>query len=636
MQPVQLRLGFSTPDAPVALHLTLSGLRVVVEASDQQMAWTYLEQAGANPTRGPQGLSFAAASFDRIGSLPDQVTVTADRNLAALLLLVMNPSDGARPAELSCEGRSGLWLRWFDGTFDHNEPVPAAAAGVLLTCDLPFVATPAAFEALRASSSLPVLLGKAHVNHDGFVEIVTSKPQMVEVAPLPGLFRVDDTRFGMALPHADALARTPGFAWASGAPMLDRGPTVLPTLPMPLSAHVASDLRRLVDALAAYGAQAVVWGSGLGRRVFALSAVDTLDAWPLLVVCTPATVWAWQRHMELFGRTTSLTHDDADAHLVTYEELVDSRPRTNPQTVILDDIGAPGVLNRSTLAALRRLDSMPDTYRLAISSQWPADPASVVEVMSVLRPAEFAPGVPLAARYPGDAQARLTAHVRAYIAARSADAPGNDPRPFRRSAVVKLTSTPAQRKAVEDAVRRHGDSAPAALLVEALEVASAGPSLALSPKIAAVAERAQAALDAGRRVAIVTRHRRTATLVRGMVRAHDTVSVEASAAADQGVPRARLAVIRFDRELPDLRWFDDILVVDFPWSWAVLDAAVGSPVEQEGPGNVTVFHLNASIDDRLAMLAARRKQLGSVIDHGAPPDGAEISYLLEAVRNPPR
>lgn len=635
VQPIQLRLGFATPDDPVVLALSLSGLRVLVETTDPPLAWSYLSGAGVNPTMGDgRGLAFPAAHLPALADLPPQVSVSADRTLRTLLLLVQHPVDGDVPAELSSEPDGSLWLRWFDGVFEHVEPVPAAAAGVLLTADLPFVATPAAFDVLRAASALPVLLGRAQVNHDGFIEISTSKPQLVELSPLPGLFRLDDTRFGLALAHADAIEEVPGFAWASRRPVLERGPSILSALPMELSRHAASDLRRMVDQLAAFRAQAVVWGSGLGRRVFALAAVDTLDAWPVLVVCTPATVWAWQRHLEMFGRSTSLTHDDADAQLVTYDELAAKRPRTSPQTIIYDSIGSPGVLTPATLAALRRLDSTPDAYRLAISAEWPTDPEQVLNVMSVLRPAEFRPGIPLGTRYPGNAQERLTAHVRSYICARGTNAPGNDTRPFRRSTVVQVAATQAQREAIDIALRKHGATSPAALLVEALEIASCGPPLSLSPKIAAVVARAQEALRAGHRVALVTRHRRTATLLRSLIRVPDAVTVEATVARESGVPHVRLAVVRFDRELPDLRWFDDVLVVDLPWSWASLDAAVGSPVTEDGPAAVTVFHLRGSVDDRLAMLAARRKQLGTVIDQSRAPDGMEMNYLLEVVRAP--
>lgn len=635
MQPVQLRLAFAVPEQPARLSLSLAGLRVLVDAPDPRTAWYYLSQAGANPSLGDgRELEFPAAKLAALADLPEQVTVICDRALRPLVHLVQNPVDGDVPAELFCDTPGNLWLRWFDGETEHSEPVAAAAAGVLLAADLPFVATPAAFEALRAASTLPVLLGKAHVNHDGFIEITTSKPQLTELSPLPGLFRIDETRFGLALAHSEAIEQTPGFAWATRPPILESGPTILPPLPMDLSSHATNDLRRFVDALAAYRSQAVVWSSGLGRRVFSLAAVDTLDAWPILIVCTPATVWAWQRHLEMFGRATSLTHDDADAQLITYDELAAKRPRISPQTIIFDDLGAPDVLTEKNLTALRRLNAMTDAYRLAISAHWPAAPREVMNVMSVLRPAEFDPTSALSARYPADPQQRFAAHVRAYVCARNVDAPGRAATSFRRSSVVQLDTTPAQREALSASLRKHGATAPAALLVEALEIVSVGPSLALSPKIAAAVAQARRAREAGRRVVLLTRHARTAAILRATLREPGSRLIEASAAREAGMPEVDVAIVRYDRELPDLRAYDEVLVVDIPWSWSLLDAAVGSPVQISGPSAVTVFHLKGSLDDRLAMLAARRKQLGAVIDQSQAPDGSEMNYLLEVIRGP--
>lgn len=628
MQPVQLRLGFAAPTEPVTLALSLSGLRVLVETEDPSVGWSYLSSAGAQPALGKdQGLSFPASRLSTLAALPDQVTVLADRSLRTLVLLVLNPVAEDKPAELSCEPDRSLWLSWYDGFTERFEPVPTPAAAVLLTADLPFVATPAAFEALRSASALPVRLGTAEVNHDGFIEITTSKPQMVELAPLPGLFRLDETRFGLSLAYADNLTNADGFSWANRPPTLDQGPSVLPQLPMLLSTHASADLRRLVDALAAYRAQAVVWGSGLGRRVFSLAAVDVLDAWPVLVVCTPATLWAWQRHLELFGRSVSLTHDDADAQLITYDDLVTTRPRTNPQTIVFDDIGTPGVLTPQVLTALRRLDILTDTYRLAISSEWPRESAQVVEVMSALRPAEFHPGLPLGPRYPGQTGNRLSQHVHPYVCSRSVNTPGNDSKVFHRSSVVQVDITEKQQQQLASAYTRHQNSSPSALLVEALEITSCGPAHSLSPKIAATASRASEALSLGRRVAVVTRHVRTASLLRSMVRT-DSVSVVEPATTTSGVPHVRFAIVRYDREIPDLRWFDDVFVVDLPWSWTTVEAAVGSSTDPHGPTNVTVVHLRGSVDDRLAVLAAHRHLLGPVVNHNAPPDAAETSYLL--------
>jgi hypothetical protein len=634
MQPVQLRLGFAQPSRPVTLHLILAGSHVLVETEPdrEQEAWSYLSASGANPTIGQgRGLSFPVSLLHALAELPAQARCVPDAELRTLYQLVLHPSADNRPAELSTGPDGSLWMSWFDGSEEYTELFPTAAAVALLTADLPFVATAEAFDTLRTACSLPLLAGRCRVNLDGFIEIITSKPQLVESAPLPGLFRIEETRFGLALAYAPALTRAPGFIWEGHKPMLDRGPAELPQLPMDLSAHARADLRTLVDQLAAYRAQAIVWSPGLGRRVFALAAMEALDAWPLLIVCTPATVWAWQRHVEMFGRTAALTHLDADVHIVTYHDLPRRVDVGDPQAVIFDDLGSPQTLTPETRLALRRLESFADTYRVAISAQWPTEPAALVEAMSVLRPGEFRPDMPLAVRYPTNPAARLAEHVAVYTSARALADPGRDTTEFRRSSVVTTDMSAPQRVALaEAAARMAGGASAAILLAETLEIVSAGPPLSLSPKIPAVLRRAADALDAGRRVAVLTRHRRTVTLVRATLRSTDAVTVEASAAVESGCPQARLVIIRFDRELPDLSWFDDVLVVDYPWSTELLESAVGPASGRGGPLQVTLFHLTGSIDDRLAMLAARRREMGVVIDHSAPPSDAEIDYLLAA------
>lgn len=631
MQPIQLRLGFSQPSTPVSLYLVLAGGHILVEtpADREHEAWSYLSAAGANPTLGDgKGLSFPTAHLTALRELPPQVRTQPDESLAALHQLILNPSEGSKPAELSMEVDGTLWLSWYDGAQNNSEPFPTAAAVALLTAEIPFVATAEAFDALLMACALPLLIGRTRVNLDGYVEITTSKPQMVESAPLPGLFRIDETHFGMALPYVASLDGAPGFIWEGHKPLLERGPAELPRMPMPLSAHAAADLRSLVDTLAAYRAQAVVWQSGLGRRVFALAACEALDAWPLLIVCTPAAVWTWQRHVEMFGRTSALTNADADAHIITYHDLAHRRDLHNPQAVIFDDITDPTAISPQTRAAFGRLEGLLDAYRMSVSSSWPTSPEAVVDIMSVLRPGEFRPDLPVAQRYPANATTRLAEHVSAYLSERRADDPGRDTTAFRRSSVVSLSPTEAQRTAWGETLERHARTSRAACLAESLEILSAGPPLALSPKIPAAISRAQAAVDAGRRVAVLTRHRRTATLIRATLRAVDAVSVDAASGAEVGVPQTRLAIVRFDRELPDLRWFDDVIVVDYPWSTELLDHAVGPSSGEDGPLQVTILHLDGSLDDRLAMLAARRREMGPVIDHSAPPSAEEIEYLL--------
>lgn len=620
-KPLQLRLGFSDNDNPLDIHLTLKGLTLDVSTTDPAAANNYLKLAGADPTLTNQSLTFPAIYITALAHLPEQVTLTCAPTLQPILDYLATPTT---TAELTLENTT-LVLSWHDGIRDRSEPIATSLAPLLLTANFPFVATPSALNALQKATSLPLLLGRGHVNEDGYIEIETSKPQLVENTNLPALFRLDDTHFGLPLPFHQHFTKTRGFSWNGGPPQLETPPPI-PALPMPLSRHATNDLHAFTKNLAAYRAQAVVWKTGLGRRIFTLAAIETLDAWPALIVTTPATIWAWTQHLALYGRTTSLSHDEADTQIITYQDLATKRHPTSPHTIIFDDLGNPQTLTPRTLTALRRLDVATDAYRIAISSTWPETPQEILNVMSVLRPGEFNPATHLEMRYPKDARAAFTTHVKAYLATRTD--PTNPQEKFPTANVRQLTPTEEQTTAYQNALQRHGHTSPQALLHEALEITSAGPNYALSPKIATAVNLTTEALQNNQQTVILTKTARTVTLLRTLLRHHNPIITEATPPP----PNTALTIIRYDREIPQIKKADNIIVVDIPWSWALLDQAIGSPLTTNRPKNITVLHLTNTIDDNLALLASRRQQLGPVLDQTAPPDGSETNFLLEDLR----
>lgn len=629
-QPVQLRIGFTAPTRPLTLHLALSGLSILAEALNgtYDEVFHYLSSAGIVATNdSTRGISFPATMLPLLADLPDQVNVAPEETLRPLYHLAVHRSADGLPATLSLDHYGELRLSWFDGTHNWDEFFNPVAAPALLNSELPFVATSEAWGVLKSSCRLPVLAGRARVNLDGYVEIFTTKPQLAEGAPLPGMFRLDETHFGLPLPYASAIDQSPGFVWEGHRPVLERGPAHLPELSVELSSHARSDLSVLVDHLAAYRAQAVVWDSGLGRRVFALAAVEALDAWPLLIVTSPAGVWVWRRHLDLMGRSHALSHDRADAQVMTYLDLAQRDHLPSPQAIVFDDLASPDATTPMAQAALHRLDGVLDAYRIACGSAWPDSIEEQVAIMSVLRPGEFRSDVPLAQRYPVHTLQRAQEHVDAYLSRRSTTDPTTAPTErFRRSDVVVVEPSEAQVRAFADAVGRQGRSNPAGVLAELLEIVSAGPTHAISPKVAASAMRAKSAAEAGRRVAVLTRHRRTALLLKASLR---PLSVKSVDAAEGDLPTdAQVVVVRFDQALPNLRGFDEVVCVDYPWSAETLERAVGAASGDRGPFGVTCVHMVGTVDDRLAMLFARRSEHAVVAASEAPPTPQEITYLL--------
>jgi hypothetical protein len=85
-------------------------------------------------------------------------------------------------------------------------------------------------------------------------------------------------------------------------------------------------------------------------------------------------------------------------------------------------------------------------------------------------------------------------------------------------------------------------------------------------------------------------------------------------------------VVTFTDTPGDLRSFDEVVIIDYPWSMETLEAAVGAAGDETGPGRVSCLHTPGSIDDRLALMSARRRELSG--NGTGPPDEEETRYLL--------
>jgi hypothetical protein len=622
--PVQLRLGFDAPSSPQRWLTTLAGTMVTVVPQDGDFTLTmsYLAAIGVSASQTEDGtVTVPVRDLHRFSGLPGHVTVVPRGALTILVTLLSRPPVADQYVVVSQEPGGGFNLSWFDGRVGLNEQLPHDGAAAFVSLEVPFVADPSTWDELLSASQLPVLLGRARINLDGFVEVVTSKPQKVEASPLRALFKLDDTRYGLPLAYAEDLSAVPGFVWEGRRPTYDQAPGQLPDLGLELSEHVGTDLNGLVARLASSRAEVVVWDSGLGRRVFALAAVAALEAFPLLIVTSPHAIWAWQRHLDLLGRSWSLTHDRTDVQIVTYRDLVVRRDITSPAAMILDDLDR---VTNEQRAALRRFDGVLDTYRLACCSSFPETAAEGVRLMSALRPAEFRDDVPLLSRYPLRAENRAREHVDAYISRRE-KGPGSHG--FRRSSVEVLEPAPEQMVALERAAVSHGRS-PEERLSESLSLLSSGSTTTTGPKVARAVEIARDCVREGNSVAIVTRHPQTAKLLRLSLR---PVEVDVVDRADAVISLGQthvVVVVSADGRLPDLRDAHTVVLMDYLWSSLPVDASVGSAHEKRGTLNVVQLHLRDTIDDRCALLAARRRELGPVIDPYSPPSTEEMFYLL--------
>lgn len=604
---VQLRLGFAEPTAAVTLRLEAVGLRVrvVVQQGTSNDAHAYLAAAGALPEMSASGLTFPLSQFAAVATLPEQVLVFADETLRPLLEWVEHPCDDNLAVDLAAEPDGSLWMRWVSHGVTYSEGLGNESITALVAADVPFLATEDAFEKLRQVCHLPVLIGRCRANRAGYIEIETARPQLVEANGLPGLFRIDETHYGLPLPLMAHLANRPGFVWddESGPVRLETAPQRLPAVPARLSRHVAADLRPLVDALAAYRTQVVSWDSGLGRRVFVLAALEALDAFPALVVCTPDRLWQWWRHAQLFSRSVSAESHDTDVRLTTYDEFATMSPTIlSAQAFVFDDVTSPAAESPQVSQAAVYLGGMLDCYLIGLTDELPNDPKQLLSVMSRLRPAEFPPGVSLTERYGTDVRSRLSTHAHAYTSTRSAADPGKDAgmSTFNHTQVHGLDMPETFAEHYREVSTRTTDVAER--LRQLRELVSTGSKFAMSPKIAEAMAAATTALDSGRRVAVVAPDEAAAALLRSLLLSYTPAVAHTR---DGAAPRARAVIVTGPGRWPDLTWFDEVIVTSYPPSFSWFDVAIGDPRSPDGPLKVTCLHLRGTTDDDDAVAAAR-------------------------------
>jgi hypothetical protein len=608
---VQLRLHYEQPLVPQRLRTSLRGQTVLVapDDGDSQRAVAYLHSVGVVASLDEVGLiSFPAIDLDRLLDLPERVVLIPTGDAGTLLHLLAAPEG---PVLVTLDSPRVLNVSWVDETGECNEPLDVASTPALLSLGVPVVADQETWSALHAASALPAVLARARVNLDGFVELTTSVPQQVESLAIPGLFRLDETRFGLPLASTRHLDAVPGVLWDGPVPSYDPPPADVVSLPLALAPASRAHLRLLVERLAFSRSLAVVWPRGTGRRVFSLAAVEALDAYPLGILCRPALLWAWRRHLELLGRRPSLL-TEGDVYLAPHEEAHRLTHGPSLAAAVLDDMEkvahGPGNLHR-LVAALAPLEGDPDTIRIAVSSKLPEDTDSMYTLFAALRPGEFRTGVPAASRYASPAEERLREHAELYVLRHTGEFSTGA---FRRSEVVTVQ--------VDDHLLRLIESLPdpgispvrrRETLGCIIELLREGGNEHLGPKIPHALSLVTEALERDERVTVLTGSARCSRLLAGLLgrRASDSV--------------------RFIEYVPEHPIDADLVVVlEYPKAFTVLDDAVVEASDSRGPRRVVLLHTENSVEDRLAVVALVRSEFSGSRDPLEDFSAAEVEYLL--------
>jgi hypothetical protein len=589
MEHMQQRIDFPVATEPLRLALSLGGLWVLVEYEHRHHshALDHLAAIGVSLRLEAQLVSFPVRELSLLTRLPEYVTVVVDHLLHPLWLLASNPSP-QRPAyvEVLAGSLRVTWLtdrRRFDEVL-HTESVPA-----LLAMETPIVATAEAWSVLSGASSMPVTVARCRVGTAGYIEIDASKPQLVEAAPLPGLFRISDTQFGLPIAYAPYLDSAKGFVWDGPRPPTASKVYDLPS--MYLSDSARQTALEIATRLGAYGSALLEAPPGSSRRVAVMTALRTVRATNAVVVCAPWALWAWSRAAAVCGMEVSM---------YTYKDVAYGEDIGTPDAIVFDDLSVvPIDLQR----AASRLDTT-QSYRVVVVTSLPESLAEQVALMSRCKPSEFQDDSRILTRYPTAPQQRAYEHMRPYVV-RSAPSPGGLSR-----LSVEVLDIPESLRDACATVTTQG----AARVREVSSIVTCGTSGNISPKLALAIQRAAAASKSGRSLVVCCRHERFATLFMSLTRTSGMSLLTAQGVSSSGV-------LVFDDVLPDLGHIDEVLFVDWPLSMSAIESALPLPKAPEDGPVICVAHVRDSIDDRLALRAVRSPVSTQLT-------GPELSWVL--------
>ena len=654
----QLALNFELPTDELVLHLRLSGLTVRAEVvtkntlpsspADVETLRYHLDAINLDSdlirdTHGLEvALSFPTHQLIKLHDLPEYIQITTDQDLEPIwhLTYTTPTSEVAKVTDLQ-GGSLTLTIPADAGHSERVYKISPTTALALLHSKLPFSADDASWSSMRKLNvSLPVILARARLTPKNTIEISASVPSLVESSPIRALYRKSLSKYGVPGRMAEDVTSIPGLVWdGPAAPILSKA-HLTPDVKK-LSSHHQADLALFVGALTTFGPQALVWSSGLGRRVMALAALESLEAFPAIIICHPSQVWAWTRHLAIFSRTVSLRHSRSDIRIVTYRDLprlAQSLP--TPAAVIADSFMGADVSTPAVRQAIRSLTAGVDSISIGLDSSLAKTATGLVAAMSMIRPGEFNPDELIQDVYPNPSEDRAKQHAMAYIFTRGADAAlATAPVDFPRAKVLQLTLPPSLEQELKLALYDQTLS-PTQRLINGSVILSSGSKFNLSPRISAAAALIREHAASGRRVVVLTRDPRSAELIASIAKPADTVildlriltggaaSISGTAdltkgsifqdaavkatgqAAISATGGAQSLILIVDAFIPPLETFDVVVIAERIWAAEVIDAAL-APASGNSKQLAIEIHFPNTIEDRFALLSLAAAEVGA-------------------------
>lgn len=604
--------------------VTLSGLQLSLLATSD-ISVSDLAQAfsatGSEFTEGVDRITLHCRDVRSILQMPGDLSLAPDDPAAAIFGLLLATANG-EVAEISL----GPDRRVYGSVDKTTLFVPTSAYAALLSCGIPTHGSRETWAVVTARNTFPVKAASISLSEHKSIILRASLPHLVESADIPVLVKVDPTTFEVPLPYGQKLADLPGFIWVGKQPGLPSIPDVNLSGHQ-VAEHIKYDAAALVSTLTRLGAAVIDYRSGLGRRTLAVTALNSLDAAPALVVTSPAKIWSWQRNLELFGVSYSLVPDSsADVRLCTFNDLASGARFDPPTSLIIDDLTVVGS-SVAARRALTRLDREMLQFRVALADNIPSDIEDALSLMRYVKPEEFPAGVDLLSRYQGFADEQASRHIELFcVTRRRTPTIQTGPIRYPRSSVTTVKPT---QELLNRAIR---EAETGGSLSRVREIFSAGlpegKDPEPSPKVLAVRGICIRNSNSGLRTIVYTRSKETALrLSSSLKKLKSTTHRFDGSPLPKSVLKAQVAIIVFTGKIPPASGFDEAVLMDYPDSFLFFDEAVG-PAESPWVDRITVVHMENSIDDRLAALAAMRRARGQT--HVL--DARDAEWVLESLR----
>lgn len=576
-----------------------------------------LERRGIDATVTRGEIRIPIKHLGRAVGASDLLDIAGESPLDTLIEAFSDPPPDGIPIIVTVDDEHTLNLSWPGEGFERNEPFPLSKAAALVAAGLNITAHPDAWDKLSVTTQIPIPIASARLSRSRYVEISSPSPQRIVDQGVEILFRTKEGKYGTPLEHATKILNNRNIIWSGPRPSEATEKPDPGRVKLKLSRHTKEDLRALARSVSSGSGQAVAWESGLGRRLFALAAVEMLDGWPCTVVCHQPQIWTWYRLAGMLGRSVAFTHARSDIRIVTYTgRLADHTG--SPASVILDEVDTiVDEGSHEALKAARSYDSILDPYRIALARSRPRDAERLKTMMSLVRPDEFCPDMPVSYLYVSEAEKMLERHAALYLSERTLR--DTERAGFPSSGTITVDPNPTIRKTLEDVLSETRE--PVAKAAEALALVSRGTGTTLSPKISLAAQKAEEATRAGRSVAVVANSRETLDLVKQFL----PLEVAESTLLEM--------VLAGRSEPKDLRRHASIVFVDYPQSYTYAESMVGRPGAPGSPRTIDILHMRGSTDDRIAEVLALREESSEIADPNQPYRDRELEILTEPTRD---